>query len=94
MAVTPVGSKGAGRPGMNFCLLEILLHVACVIKIKPVNIHICGFGFGCRSSAAEMWEASHFLASSDLRVTWLKNSAGLPPFALAVNQETGIELTL
>jgi len=77
MAVTPVGSKGAGRPGTNFCLLESLLHVACVIKIKPVNIHIFGFVFGERSSAAERWDASHFLASSDLRVTSLKNSAGL-----------------
>jgi hypothetical protein len=58
---------------VNFCLLESLLQVACVINIRPVNIHICGFSFGCRSSAAERWEASHFLASSDLRVTSLKN---------------------
>ena len=63
---------------MNVSEEEMDVHVACVMRTRPVRSQIWGFGcLGSRSSVAEMRRVSHFLAAGFLRVTDLKNALGL-----------------
>ena len=59
-------------------VMEMLVHVACCITIRPVRSQISGFGWEAgRSSLAERRRESHVLEASVVRVVLLKNLRGL-----------------
>lgn len=57
---------------------EMEVHVACVMRMRPVSIQIWGFGcLDSRSSVAERRSVSHFFAVGDWSVVSVKNLLGL-----------------